>query len=73
MLHFIEVLDLDILNVAVDVDNNSNSYRCFCCTHPNSKQGKEETFQLSWEEEAIEYPGSYIEFPRGTEVVTTKS
>jgi len=55
MLHFIEDLDLDILNVAVDIDNDSNSYSCFGCTHSDSEQSKKETFQLSREEETVEY------------------
>mgnify|MGYP006358499737 CR=1 FL=1 len=55
MLHFIEVLDLDILHVAVDVDNNRNCYCSFRCTNPNGEQREEETFQLSREQEAVEY------------------
>ena len=49
MLHFIKVLDLDILNVAVDIDDDGNSYSSFGRTHPDGEQGKEESFELSRE------------------------
>ena len=55
MLHFIEVLDLDIADVSVDVDDNRNRYRSFGRTDPDGEQGKEETFQLSREQEAVEH------------------
>ena len=55
MFHFIEVLDLNILHITVDVDDNRNRYRCFGRTYPNGKQGEEEAFELSWEEEAVEH------------------
>ena len=55
MLHFVQVLDLDILHVAVDIDDNGNRYCSFRCTNPNGEQSEEETFQLSREQEAVEY------------------
>jgi hypothetical protein len=55
MFHFIEVLDLDILHVSVDIDDNSNSYRCFGRTYPNGKQSEEESFELPREKEAVEH------------------
>ena len=54
MFHFIEVLDLDILHVSVDVDDNRNRYRSFGRTYTDGKQGEEEAFELSREEEAVE-------------------
>ena len=60
MLHFIKVLDLNILHVTVDIDDDRNRYRCFGRTYPNGEQGEEEAFELSREEEAVEDGKVYI-------------
>jgi hypothetical protein len=46
---------LDIAYIAVDIDNDGNSYCCFGRTHTNGEQGEKETFQFSGKKIPVEY------------------
>jgi hypothetical protein len=46
---------LDIAYIAVNIDNDSNSYCCFSRTHADSEQGEKKAFQFFGKEVSVEY------------------
>ena len=53
--HVFNTVHLVTVIVAVNVDNNSERYGCLGCCYSDREQCEEETFQLSWEEDAVEH------------------